>query len=152
MYFITVCSKNMKPIFGKIVGFGVPDEPKSCSIIDIPKMQYSEYGKIVHKQIIEMNNIYKHIDINKFIVMPNHLHLLITVTNNGASGTPHPTNTTVSSLVSTLKRFTNKKCNVNLWQRGFYDHIIRDEDDYLTKAQYIENNPAKWFNDKYYMR
>lgn len=40
----------------------------------------------------------------------------------------------------------------SLWQNKFYDHIIRDEGDYLTKAQYIENNPAKWIEDKYYIK
>lgn len=40
----------------------------------------------------------------------------------------------------------------SLWQNKVYDHIIRDEDDYLTKAQYIENNPAKWIEDKYYIK
>ena len=68
----------------------------------------------------------------------------------GAGGPPHPTNSLISSFVGTLKRFTNKKIGKNIWQTSFYDHIIRDEDDYITKAQYIENNPAKWTEDKYY--
>ncbi|MDE5605099.1 MAG: transposase, partial [Eubacterium sp.] len=79
-----------------------------------------------------------------------HMHLLIEVKNNGSSRTPNPTNSTISSFIGALKRFTNKKCEEYLWQRGFYDHIIRDEEDYMIKAQYIENNPAKWLEDKYY--
>ncbi|MDE5604489.1 MAG: hypothetical protein K2I73_02765, partial [Eubacterium sp.] len=61
IYFITVCSKDMKAVFGKIVGFGVPDEPQSCDKIVVPKIQYSKYGKIINEQIIEMNNFYDNI-------------------------------------------------------------------------------------------
>ncbi|MDE6658994.1 MAG: transposase [Eubacterium sp.] len=150
IYFITICAKDMKSVFGKIVGFGVLDEPKSDNALVVPKIHFSKYGRIINKQIIEMDNFYDNINIYKFVVMPNHMHLLIEIKNNGASKTPHPTNSTVSSFIGTLKRFTNKKCDTNLWQRGFYDHIIRDEEDYITKAQYIENNPAKWLEDKYY--
>ena len=142
MYFVTICTQNMKYVFGTIVG---------CGVLDAPYMQYSKYGKIVKNQIIEMNKIYNNINVNKFVVMPNHLHLIIEINNGGgASGTPHPTNSLISSFVGTLKRFTNKKIGKNIWQVSFYDHIIRDEDDYLTKAEYIENNPAKWTEDKYY--
>ena len=140
-YFITICTQDKKCILGNIVGVGVPDDPQ---------IKLSEYGKIVYNQIIEMNKIYNNVNVEKFIVMPNHLHLLIEITNNGSSGTPTPTNSVVPSFVSTLKRFTNKKIGKKLWQRSFYDHIIRNEEDYLNVWEYINNNPAKWTEDKYY--
>ena len=140
-YFITICTQDKKCILGNIVGVGVPDDPQ---------IKLSEYCKIVYNQIIEMNKIYNNVNVEKFIVMPNHLHLLIEITNNGSSGTPTPTNSVVPSFVSTLKRFTNKKIGKKLWQRSYYDHIIRNEEDYLNVWEYINNNPAKWTEDKYY--
>lgn len=143
MYFITICSDNKQCFFCKIVG---------CGILDAPKIEYSEYGEIIKNQIDCMNEMYDSINVEKYIIMPNHLHLIIEIkNNNGASRTPHPTNTILSSFVGTLKRFTNRKAGKNLWQRSFYDHIIRDDEDYITKAQYIENNPAKWQEDEYYI-
>ena len=77
-YFITICTQNMKYVFGTIVG---------CGVLDAPYMQYSKYGKIVKNQIIEMNKIYDNINVNKFVIMPNHLHLIIEINNiGGASG------------------------------------------------------------------
>ena len=58
------------------------------------------------------------------------------------------TNAEVPSFVSGLKRYTNRVCGRQLW---YYDHVIRDESDYLTKAEYIENNAAKWVQDEYDM-
>ena len=80
--------------------------------------------------------------------MPDHIHLIVTV-NSGQSGTPAPTrdinkNSEISKFVSTLKRFCNKEYGENIWQRSYYDHIIRDQNDYNEVWEYIENNPKKW--------
>ena len=71
---------------------------------------------------------------------------------NGRSGAPAPTpaNARVPRYVSTLKRFVNKECKCDIWQRSYYDHIIRNEADYLEKSDYIINNPAKWAEDEYF--
>ncbi len=59
-------------------------------------------------------------------------------------------NQTIPAFVSTLKRMTNRTSGVQLWQRGYYDHIIRDQLDYDTIWQYIDENPAKWPHDQFY--
>ena len=60
------------------------------------------------------------------------------------------TNQKVPFLVSTLKRLTNKEIRLKIWQRNYYEHIIRNEKEYLEIIQYIQNNPCKWVEDKYY--
>ena len=50
-----------------------------------------------------------------------------------------------------MKRFTNKETGLSLWQASFHDHVIRDEHDYLSRWQYIDDNPAKWAEDEYYI-
>ena len=141
-YFITICTKDKQCILSKIVGGGVPDAPQN---------NLSYYGSIVANQIDEMNKTYENVTAEKYIVMPNHVHILIRVIN-GSSGTPTPTNSLVSMWVSTFKRFANKRCNCELWQRSFHDHIIRNEEDYLLHLQYIDENPRKWLlgEDEYY--
>ena len=54
-------------------------------------------------------------------------------------------------LVSTIKRFSNRKCGIELWQRSYHEHIIRNEQDYLEIWNYIDGNPSKWADDKYYI-
>ena len=87
--------------------------------------------------------------------MPNHVHILLNVKQNqclrvGASGMPHPTNGVIPKFVSSLKRFTNRETGAQLWQRGYHDHIVRNEEDFLRIWRYIDNNPAVWLEDKYY--
>ena len=98
-----------------------------------------------------MNDFYGDISIDKYVVMPNHVHFIITVAaHGGSSRTPTPTNAKLPALVSTWKRFTNKKAGVSLWQRSYYDHVIRNDADCLRAWQYIDDNPAKWAEDEYY--
>ena len=82
--------------------------------------------------------------------MPNHIHFLVHVEENGTSRTPSPTNKTLPVLVSTIKRFSNKKCGIQLWQRSYHEHVIRNEQDYLEIWNYIDGNPSKWAEDRYY--
>ena len=140
-YFVTVCTKDRKPLLCNIVGTGVPDRPK---------IKLSEYGIIADKYINQLNNFYKDISIDKYVIMPDHIHLLLSI-SNGQSRTPVPTNENinnansyVSKFVNTYKRFCNKEYGGNIWQRSYYDHIIRSETDYNEIWEYIENNPKKW--------
>ena len=55
---------------------------------------------------------------------------------------------TIPNMVNQLKGYVTKRIGFSVWQKLYYDHIIRDEDDYNTKWEYIENNPAAWFDKK----
>lgn len=84
--------------------------------------------------------------------MPDHVHFIISITHdtpntmseNGTSGSPSPTNAIIPKIVSALKRFTNKEIGFDIWQRSYYDHIIRNEKEYLEISRYIAVNPARW--------
>ena len=147
-YFITICSRYKAKVFGRVVGGGVLDAPRTLP---------SPHGKIVIAQIEAMENFYPGLQIEKFVVMPNHIHLIVAVIQSptGASRTPPPTtvraNQSIPAFVSTLKRMTNRAADTQLWQRGYYDHIIRDQLDYDTIWRYIDENPAKWHLDRFYI-
>ena len=77
--------------------------------------------------------------------MPDHIHLLLWVRDiDGTSKAPSPTNYLISHSISTLKRFINKDVGYNIFQRSYYDHIIRNQHDYNETWKYIENNPINW--------
>ena len=147
MYFITICTVGKKHILSKIrVGGGV---------LDAPFIELTEYGRVIDEQVKIMNDIYENINVGHYVIMPNHIHMIIEIKNaGGTSGRPSPTreNSLISQYISTFKRFTNKKCGIDLWQRSYYDHIIRNETDYMEKVEYILTNPAKWRDDEYYSK
>ena len=137
-YFITICVKERRKILSKIVGAGV---------LDCPKIQLLKSGAVADKYIKQLNSFYDSISVDKYVIMPDHIHLIISVTN-GQSGTPAPTgdnkNSNIAKFVSTFKRFCNKEYGKNIWQARYYDHIIRNEADYKEIFEYIENNALKW--------
>jgi REP element-mobilizing transposase RayT len=127
-----------------VVGRGIPDAP--C-------IELSEYGGVLLETIEFLNNKTNDIVIDKYVIMPNHVHLLVIISDmdNGASGMPRPTNALVPKLISSIKRFTNKKAGFNLWQRSYHDHIIRDDAEYQRIWDYIDQNPVRWTEDVYFV-
>lgn len=136
-YFITICTHNKECILSNIVGEGL------CAL---PKINLNPIGEEIEKSINYINDYYDNIKIVKHIIMPNHIHLLIEINNQtGGHGDPP-----LQSIIGQLKSYTTNKYGKQLWQRSYYDHIIRNEEDYLNVWEYINNNPAKWTEDKYY--
>ena len=143
-YFVTVCVKNKKALLCRIVG---------CGDFDAPQMILSEYGRTLDECINLMNNNCSHICVDKYVIMPNHFHLILSINNrgDGSSETAEPYNNTVSKFVSLLKRRCNREYGKPVWQRSFHDHIIRGEKDYLKIWEYIDTNVFKWNADCFYV-
>ena len=144
-HFITICTQNREKILSNItVGTGV---------LDCPKTDLTYFGKIADKYIKQLNDFYENISVDYYVIMPNHIHMLISVCQEyGQSGTPVPTrqNTVVSRFVSTFKRFCNKEFGFNPWQGRFHDHVIRNKTDYEEISKYIYENPLNWETDEFY--
>ena len=152
VYFITICTQNRRCILSRVVGTGV---------LDCPQIELTQYGEIADKYIKQLNDFYEHLSVEKYVIMPNHIHFLLWVkenknkTDNGQSRTPVPTNieranSVCSQFVSTFKRFCNKEYGENIWQARFNDHIIRNRDDYEEHVKYIYENPIRWYYDELY--
>ncbi len=129
-YFLTVCVKDKQCLLGKIVG-------------DPPRMLKSSKGEILDRCIKLMSEKYPDISVEKYIIMPNHFHIIVGI-DNKKENKENPQNNKLSKYVSLLKRYCNMEYKENIWQRSFYDHIIRDEDDYLVKWEYIDTNIQRW--------
>ena len=142
-YFITICVKDKKQLLGNIVG---------CGDFDAPQMILSHYGQILEKYINLMNKKHQHIKIDKYTIMPNHLHLILNISERyGASETAAPYNNETSKFVSLLKRYCNREYGKNIWQSSFHDHIIRGEKDYAKILDYIDKNVLRWYYDCFYV-
>ncbi|MBS6309699.1 MAG: transposase [Firmicutes bacterium] len=106
---------------------------------------------MVRDTLLEMDAFYDEITINHYVIMPNHVHFILSICGErGPSRTPAPTNARLPAFLSAWKRLTNKKAGFPIWQRGYYDHVIRNEADYLRIWQYMDENPVRWTEDEYY--
>ena len=143
-YFITICTKGKQKLLCDIVGTG---------LLDGPEIRYTAHGAIVKNQLQTMCQFYDQIKLDHYVVMPNHVHMLIQVLEDrsGPSGRPVPTNTKVGHFVGTFKRFCNRQIGENIWQYRSHDHVIRGEPDYLKIWNYIDGNPSKWQEDCFYV-
>ena len=136
-YFITLCTEDRLQILSRIVGGDVPGAPKNVKLLP--------YGIVADKYIKQMNGFYENISVDQYVIMPNHIHILLFVCEGGSPRTSTPTKqtSTVSHFVSTFKRFCNREYGENIWQRGFHDHVIRGREDYEEIAKYIYENPMR---------
>ncbi|MBQ8605203.1 MAG: transposase [Clostridia bacterium] len=136
-YFITVCTYNRLSILSQIVGQGLAPAEARLTIT----------GEMVKAELLDLENRYQNVRVPKYVIMPNHIHAIIVLEETAAGASPCPT---LSDIVCVFKSISARKSNIKLWQSSFYDHVIRDESDYLEIVEYIENNPAKWQEDKYF--
>lgn len=146
VYFVTFCTKDRKCILSHIsVG------RDALGALLPPTLRLTKIGELVEKHLLNSERAYPGLKIDAYTIMPNHVHILFTSPGEtqGAPGASRPT-ALVSRMVAAIKRFSNRDAGMDLWQTSFYDHIIRDEADYLTKWNYINTNPARWAEDEYY--
>ena len=148
-YFITICTKDKKQLFWKY------DNRYTCYVGANFVRQYSEswlsnIGIIVDNEIKHINSIYKDsVYVDKYVIMPNHIHMIITIDVQPDGRTQFAP--TVSRVTKQFKGSVTKRIGVSVWQKSFYDHIIRNEVDYLEKWNYIHTNPHRWNSDELYV-
>ena len=135
-YHIVLCSKDRELIFSEIND-------------NTYEINLTEIGKTVEESINFLSNKPNQ-NVEKYVIMPNHIHIILMLDELKEKSTNYSNR--LSVFVSSLKRFTNRKTLMDLWQRSFYDNIIRDEENYLEIWQYIDENPMKWSIDEYFRK
>ena len=101
-----------------------------------------------------MSFIYNGVVVDKYCIMPNHIHIIfaVSVGKDGAPGSSRPTTALIPKIMSAYKKYTNKEFGFDMWQDRYHDHIIRDKEDYHRIWQYINENPVKWAEDRYFVK
>ena len=133
-YHITICTKDKEKLFWNTVG-ATSGRPQNDYVL-------SEYGEIVEQEIQKIENIYDAVKVDKYVVMPNHIHMLISIVSD-EFGRPKVA-PTISRIVQQFKGSVSKQTGFSIWQKGYIDHIIRGQADYDETWQYIDENPLKW--------
>lgn len=131
-YFVTVCTQDRKKILSQIVGDGSP----------VPKPT----GIIAEEYIRQISEKYPAVSVDRYVIMPDHIHMLLRIDNG--TGNPSPT---LGNVIGWYKYQVTKQANTHLnnasgklFQRSYFDHVIRNQQDYNEVWEYIENNPRKW--------
>jgi len=138
-YFLTLCAREKQKLFGEIVRTGA---------MQAPAVVLSPIGAAVEKYIRSADRA-AGITVEKYVIMPNHVHVLVAVC--GSTAAHRPSAAAIPQMVAALKRMTNREIGQNVFQRSFHDHIIRGDADYRMIWQYIEHNPAKWDQDCFFV-
>ena len=149
-YYVTVCVEGKRQLLGEVVGGAHPGAPA---------VRLSELGHMVKTHIENIDAVYNNVSVEKYVVMPNHIHIILLVAHERDTGCGNnardarcasPTKSVIAKVINALKSLTSRQFGKTLWQRSYHDHIIRNQADYQTKWQYIDQNPAKWADDEYY--
>lgn len=144
-YFITICTKDKKALFWNK---NQPDFVGEDIILPLDSVHLSLYGKIVEEAIKALSKHYTHIEVLQYVVMPNHIHMILYVSYDNGRIISSPTS--ILTAVGQMKRYISKKLGEKVWQRSFHDHIIRDKRDYEKISKYMYENPMKWQYDCFY--
>ncbi len=118
---------------------------------DVPQTKLTPIGKIVEKYLLSSEAI-PGVKIDQYVIMPDHIHVIIFLDSkkynekqSGTSKAPSPTNEMLPHIVSTFKRFCNREIGMNIFQRSYIEHVIRDKADYEAKRKYINENLIRWY-------
>ena len=137
-YFLTICTLERKCILSTI----------AIRSTGTPAVVLSEYGEAVERCILSINKT-GYAKVDHYVIMPDHIHLIICIRKNDHNETTLA-NQTVPHVVSTFKRFCRKEIGASIFQRSYFDHVIRDREDYETRMKYVYDNPIKSFYEGKY--
>ncbi|MBQ4120420.1 MAG: transposase [Clostridia bacterium] len=148
LYFVTICTKDRKNLFWEKKQ---PDFVGEDIILPPDYINLSPYGKIVKEAIQTIPNHYSNIELLQYVIMPNHVHLILHIPYDDGRMISSPTSTvSIIKAVGYMKQQVSKKIGMPIWQRSFHDHVIRDHRDYEEIAKYVLENPIRWQYDCFY--
>jgi len=147
-YFVTICAQNRECLFGEIVD---------------GTMRLSDAGRMVQDEWFRTSVVRSHVELDVFVVMPNHIHGIVCIADDGrgtARRAPtverfgHPVHGSLPTIIRAFKSATTKRINeirhapgIPVWQRNYYEHVIRNESEWDRIREYIVGNPASWEQD-----
>jgi len=122
----------------------------ACGRLMSSEHNLSEIGRTIDNEKNKIEKIYETVTIDKYVIMPNHVHMIIILNNTtNFDGRPQAA-PTISRIINKFKGSITKQIGYSMWQELFYDHIIRSEMEYQKIWQYIDENPMKWEENKHY--
>lgn len=140
-YFVTICTHKRQTLF--------QIESVGNDLRVVPPLQ----NQIIHKWLHETENRFANLSIDKYVIMPDHIHLLVRISERHTGRSLQDMmrffkTMTTNEYIRCVKNEQLPPFDKKLWQKSYYDHIIRNQQDYDETWQYIENNPMQWLMKK----
>ena len=159
-YFITICTQNRKCILSRVRWEQAPTLQSTATVIQQSTenenktsgdVKYTPYGTIAEQQLLLLEKRYPCLKIDQYVIMPNHIHMILILENETVGASPP----TIMDIICAYKSLTARECKKigfddKLFQKSFYEHIIRDRKDYEEITRYIYENPMRWYYDELY--
>ena len=139
-YFVTICTKDRREFLGLVVGAA------TCR----PRVDLTDIGREVDVSINKIHGAYPHISVDKYVIMPNHIHMILCFAYGMEGRQVAAPTTTLQNVIGNMKRNVSMQLGFSIWQKSFHDHVIRNHDDYALIWQYVDENPARWHEDCFY--
>lgn len=136
-YFVTICTQNREKCLWRDC------RGELCSPANMP---LSDIGSVIQNEIQKLNFIYEAVCVDKYCVMPDHIHMILKITTDLNGRTQFAP--TISRVVKQFKGSITKQIGRSIWQKSFYEHGIRNQQDYDEIWRYIENNPQKYIQKR----
>ena len=153
-YFVTICARDRKQIFSEIIkvdfiatndAFGIAvgeglAPPEYC-------VKLKPCGEVAEEQLKLLEDRFGNIDIEDYVIMPDHIHMIIFIHKDAGGASPSPT---LDDIVCVFKSFSSRICKQRygierMFQRSYAEHIIRDREDHAARKNYIIKNPKRWY-------
>lgn len=160
-YFVTICTRNKRRLFGENASPApsgpVPVGRDPC--VPPSVLQSNTAGRIIAYWIARVPDKFPNWTVDKWVVMPNHIHLLLQLRPGDAAGHMGPAlqdvmqwykTMTTNACIQAVREGRMRPFEKAIWQSNYYDEVIRDQEHYLRIWQYIDENPARWAEDEYY--
>lgn len=162
-YFITICTNNRKILFDTVLRTDLTKGEEHVIAGADSISARSVAARIIEKNFLETLGQYEGIESPILVIMPNHFHAIITISQNGRFLREDiESSPTISQIVQSFKRHSTVEYSKmvkkgvlppyenQLWQRSYYDHVIRNDADYEEIYRYIYENPIRWQDDELY--
>ena len=135
-YFVTICTHERRSLFGRIVD---------------AQMQVDSIGEIIAQEWVKSAEMRPDVELDAFVIMPNHLHGIVLLGQSGAGAAARPLGAVIRGFKAAATgalAAAGHGLNHPLWQRNYYEHIIRSEESLEAIRAYIADNPARWAEDR----
>ena len=121
-----------------------PTKEKNVGAHDCARIKLNNIGEIVERELLRTEIINTNIKLCAYVIMPDHIHLIINICTSRAQSCAPTKCKTIGNIIRGIKSSITAKIGYSIWQRNYYEHIIRNEKEYYKILQYIKYNPIKW--------
>ena len=157
VYLVTICVQDRKQILSEIVKTVRPvtDKQENSTVGEglappAHSVKLKPCGEVVKEQLEQIENRYPNVSVKDYVIMPDHIHVILYLRKEAGGASPSPT---LDDVICAFKSLTSRSCKQKygiekMFQRSYAEHIVRDREDYEIRRKYIYENPLKWYYAK----